>query len=134
MTPPLWLFLGLLPRCGDSFHLQWMARESAIPPARFESIARVETACNLSPRVRGHHCPNRRDCEVGRFQIKPSTARRRCAELNVWTYRGNTECALRILDENVREMGLVETTRRFNGAGPATYEYFWKVLKTEESL
>src|SRR3989442_6143410 len=36
-----------------------------------------------------HH---ERDCEVGRFQIKPSTARQRCPAIAVSTYAGNLAC------------------------------------------
>jgi hypothetical protein len=120
--------------CPDSFHLRWVAAQAeAFPPTRFEAIARVESGCNLATRLRGHHCLAKRDCEVGRFQIKPSTARKRCPGYNIWTYDGNVRCALTILGDNRVLLGLTDATRRFNGAGPASFEYLYKVLKREEA-
>jgi len=115
--------------CPDSFHLQYVAAQDSIfPPARFEAIARVESGCNLSPRLRGKlH-------EIGRFQITPSVARHRCPETDVRTYKGNVACALRILEENMWHLGLTDATRRYNGSGPASYVYLYRVLKCEEAL
>lgn len=120
--------------CGDDFHLRYVAEQAAIPPTRFEAIARVESACNLNPRLRAHQCAAAHDCEVGRFQIRPSTARRRCPGVNIRTYRGNVDCAVRIFGENVDRWGVTDGTRRFNGAGPKTLEYLYHVLKAEETL
>jgi len=119
---------GLL-RCPDAFHLRWVAaRESTFPPARFAAIAQVESGCNLSPRLRG------RLHEIGRFQITPAVARHRCPETDARVYRGNVACALRILEENMRHLGLTDATRRYNGSGPASYVYLYHVLKCEEAL
>ena len=123
------LLLVLALPCGDSFHLQWVAsHESTFPATRFAAIARVESGCNLNPRLRGHAR------EIGRFQIQPTVARHRCSGTNVWTYKGNVSCALRILEENMWRMGLTDATRRYNGSGPASLEYLYHVLKREESL
>lgn len=119
--------------CGDDFFLKSVARQAAISPTRFEAVARVESGCNLNPRLRGHHCLTLRDCEIGRFQIKPSTARLRCRGLNIRRYHDNVVCAAVILQQNIRSRGMVDGTRVFNGTGPATYEYLYKVLKTEET-
>jgi hypothetical protein len=118
---------GLL-HCPDAFHLRWVAaRESTFPPARFAAIAQVESGCNLNPRLRGAlH-------EIGRFQITPGVARRRCPGTDVRVYRGNVSCALRILEENMWHLGLTDATRRYNGSGPASYLYLYHVLKREES-
>ena len=123
------LLLALALPCGDSFHLQWVAsHESTFPATRFAAIARVESGCNLNPRLRGHVG------EIGRMQIKPSTAKRRCPGVNVRAYKGNVSCALRILEENMWRMGLTDATRRYNGSGPDSYVYLYHVLKREESL
>jgi len=123
------LLLALALRCPDSFHLQYVAaQDSILPPARFEAIAWVESGCNLSPRLRGKlH-------EIGRFQITPSVARKRCPGTDVRVYRGNVQCALRILEENTWRLGLTDATRRYNGSGPASYVYLYHVLKREEAL
>ena len=129
------LFLALQV-CADSYHLRWLARERHVPEARYEAIAHVESACNLDPLLRGHACWRAhwhlRDCEVGRFQIKPSTGRARCRDLNIWTYKGNTECAARTLREDAQRYGLTDATIRHNGTGEPALEYLRKVLRQEE--
>ena len=130
------ILLLLALHCGDSFHLRYEARAVGLPDRRVEAIARVETACNLNPRLRAHDCrAPRRDCEVGRFQIKPSTARQRCSCVDVRTYRNNVACFLLTFAEDRARFGLTDATVRHNGYGPAgAYEYLYKVLKVEEGL
>jgi hypothetical protein len=130
------LFLLAL-HCADDFHLRYEADHAAYTPpmeSRAAAIARVESACNLSPKLRAHACQShRRDCEVGRFQIRPSTARRRCVGLNIRTYHGNVDCFLKVFGEDVDRLGLTDATVRYNGYGPAgAYAYLYKVLKAEE--
>ena len=120
--------------CGDDYHLKYESARAGLPEERILAIARVESACNLDTRLRAHNC-NPRDCERGRFQIKPSTARRACPDLDTRRYTGNVACFFRIFGENVRRFGLTEATVRQNGYGPAgAYEFLYKVLKVEESL
>jgi hypothetical protein len=149
------LLLTLLGHCPDGGHLRYLAREAGIPPARLEAVARVESGCNLSPRLRAHWCwhgvqaekvsqgdglpapevrrpaVHARDCEVGRFQVKPSTARRWCPGLDVFAYRGNTACAVRFLARLLDAWGVVGIAR-FNGERCDTY--LCKVLREEERL
>ncbi len=119
------LTLALL--CADNFHLQYAAEHAGLPPERVVAIASVETRCNLSPRVRG------RAGEWGRFQIRVSTARRRCPGLNIRRYRGNVACFLVMFGQDVRRFGVTDATVRHNGYGPAgAYAFLYKVLKVEE--
>jgi len=120
------------------------------------AIAWTESGNNLDTSLRGHHCwysvpghwvldslsqeddsiyvpryvHHERDCEVGRYQIKPSTARRRCANLNVFTYEGNILCFFRMFYEDQHSGGTEFAIRHHNGSGPMTYYYRDRVFKT----
>lgn len=119
--------------CADDAHLRYLAHRDSLPAARVLSIARVESGCNLNPKLRAH--ASTRDREVGRFQIKPSTARMRCPGVNVFTYAGNVACFLKMFREDVRGFGVTDATVRHNGYGPAgAYEFLYKVLRSEERL
>jgi len=132
------LALAVLPRCADSFHLRWGAATQHLSPQRVEAVARVESGCNLSPLLRAHACWNRvvrlRDCEVGRFQIKPSTARARCRGLNVFTYSGNVACFFRMFGEDWARGGRTYATLRHNGSGPGAEHYLALVDRAEDHL
>ncbi len=124
------------------------------------AIAWEETADNIDPKVRGHACwymvpahwdkwgwntsmawfgdstlvprhtHHEKDCEVGRFQIKPSTARRRCPGLDVFTYDGNLACFTRMFKEDTDTSGTLSAIVHHNGRGPKAQEYLNRVLKT----
>jgi len=121
------LLAAVLPRCADSFHLRWLAERDSLPAARVQAIAWTETRCNTSPRVRG------KLGEIGRFQIRAATARAHCPTLNVRSYKGNTECFVKLFRENVARYGLTEATSRHNGRGDAACHYLKRVLTVEES-
>jgi hypothetical protein len=129
------LLLVLAPRCADSFHLRYEAARAGLPPKRVEAVAYAESACNLDPRLLGHRCrATPRTCDRGRFQIRPATARSRCPDLNTRTYKGNVACALRMLAQDTRAVGLTDATIRQNGKGEAALAYLRRVLKIEEGL
>lgn len=78
------------------------------------------------PRTAHHE----RDCEVGRFQIKPSTARRRCVGLDIFTYNGNMLCFFQMFWEDTQVGGTEYAIRHHNGSGPMTYLYRDRVFQT----
>lgn len=140
------------PHWPDRAHLDSVAgRDSLVALA----VAWQESGANLNPRLRGHHCwysylqynipahqdtnvvvthksvvHHEADCEVGRFQIKPSTARRRCPGLNVWTYDGNVRCFVHMLEEDAAAGGMLYAIRHHNGSGPRAADYLQRVLAT----
>jgi len=154
-------------RWPDRARLKALADSAGIDQRAVLAIAWEETADNIDPRVRGHHCwyvippradtvwtrtwphilepsrpvidtviviPRRThhepDCEVGRFQIKPSTARFRCPNLNVFTYDGNLTCFARMFAQDAAKGGNLYAITRHNGAGAKAAEYLGRVLKT----
>lgn len=126
----------------DQAHLVHLADSAGLPPAVVEAIAWQESGVNLSPTLRGHHCwwstrvgetltiHHERDCEVGRFQIKPSTGRARCPGLNIWVYDGNTHCFVTMFAADVRQYGLTAAIKRHNGSGRVADEYVERVYAT----
>ncbi len=123
------LLVLLAPRPADRFHLRFIARDAGLPPLVVEAIAEQETAGNLDPAIRGHACRGRQDCDVGRFQIKPSTAAARCPGVDVRTYRGNTECFLAMFGQDARAHGVRYAIRHHNGNGPSSVAYARQVLE-----
>ena len=117
-----WLTLCTLMCMPDRFHLSRLADSAGLPPAMVLAIAYVETRNNVHPAVRGAHG------ERGRMQIKPSTAAERCPGLDIDTYKGNIQCSLRILSEDVRAFGPVAAIQRYNGNGEASVANAERVL------
>lgn len=120
--------LALLP---DRAHLVHLADSANVPSGEVMAIAYEETGLSLLPSIRGHHCwysyhvdsntvvvHHERDCEVGRFQIKPSTGRARCSGINIWTYEGNTNCFIRMFSEDVKRFGVARAICRHNTGQP----------------
>jgi len=70
------------------------------------------------------------NCEVGRFQIKPSTARLRCPGWNVFTYGGNLQCFAIMFGADTDAGGTLYAIRRQNGKGGAADAYLRRVLAT----
>lgn len=108
-------------------HCWWSARADSIP-------ANVDVNGHERPWLskRGvlyliHHEPN---CEVGRFQIKPSTAKGRCPGLNIWLYDGNLACFAIMFAEDVRKKDVFYAITHHNGSGPKAREYLQRVLST----
>lgn len=151
-TCPLIAAGGAPYRWPDYDRLITLADSAAIDRRVVLAIAWEETADNTDPRVRGHHCwysyrsfvPNpvtggtdtvrvthhEADCEVGRYQIKPSTARFRCRDLNVFTYDGNLACFARMFAQDAAKGGNLYAITRHNGAGPRAAQYLDRVLTT----
>jgi hypothetical protein len=103
----LWLASVLLGR--DAAHLRLAARAAGVDERMVLAVAYVETRRNLDPRVLDQTCAHiSRDCAVGRFQIKPSTARLRCPEENIRTYKGNVACFLKMFRVDVAQVGPVQ--------------------------
>lgn len=102
----------------DRFHIKWEAERAGVDPRLALAFAWVETQTNTDPRVRDRTCwypgYRSRDCAIGRFQIKPSTARTRCPGDDVKTYRGNVACFLKMLSEDVMRFGLRKAIRTYN--------------------
>jgi hypothetical protein len=71
-----------------------------------------------------HHEPS---CEVGRFQIKPTTARLRCPGVNVFTREGNYQCFFTMFSEDMRARGLSYAIRHHNGAGDHARWYLRRI-------
>lgn len=63
------------------------------------AIAWHETRANVDPRVRG------KAGEWGRFQIMPSTARERCAGMDVTTAHGNRACFFKMTRDDYLKCG-----------------------------
>jgi len=132
------------PRWLDGIVLLDLADSAGIDEKATLAIAWEESRENLSPHLRGHHCwythrvvvedtvivrqHHEPDCEVGRFQIKPSTARRRCPGLDVFTYVGNTRCFARMFAEDAEQHDIIYAITRHNGSGPRAREYLTRVL------
>ena len=81
----------------DAWLLKQYADSARVPPVLVWAVAYQESEHNLNPALRGHHCAKLPTCEVGRFQILPSTAKVRCPDLNVFIYRDNIKCGVRYL-------------------------------------
>ena len=111
---PSWPDYELLIRGADAAH---------VPRAPVLAIAWIESGDNLNPALRGHTCWNARvhhgDCEWGRFQIKPSTARQRCPGLDITTVHGNYVCFFVMFREDWAQYGPLEAIRRHHGGTPA---------------
>lgn len=89
----------------DALYLAAEADRQGVPRLVAWAIAYQESRHELAPDLRGHHCRGRPGCEVGRFQILPSTARLACRDLDVWKYSGNVACGLRYLRLLYEERG-----------------------------
>lgn len=85
----------------DSPHLRYLARSAGLDGRVVESVAWHESRNELRPRLRGEAG------EWGRFQILPRTARRRCPALDVRTYKGNTQCFIKMFSEDTARHGTV---------------------------
>lgn len=137
------LLLTLQIAMPDSTNLRRLADSANVPASAVLAIAWQESNANLDPRLRGHHCwwsirrdsatvivHHEPDCEVGRFQIKPSTARSRCPGLSIWHYDGNVQCFLKMFREDVDRYGVIDAIRRHNGSGRSALAYTESVLAT----
>lgn len=152
------MFLGLLlvaiagtcahaqnrPRWPDGITLLDLADSARIDGRATLAMAWQESGDNLSTRLRGHHCwysqrvvrgdsvvvlhHHESDCEVGRYQIKPSTARLRCPGLNIFTYAGNTRCFAKMFAEDTARRGIEFAITNHNGRGPRARAYLARVL------
>ncbi len=80
--------------------------------------------------VRPRHVHHEKNCEVGRFQIKPSTAKLRCPAWNVFTYGGNLACFAQMFAEDTKHGGTLYAIRHHNGSGKQADEYLQRVLRT----
>jgi len=86
----------------------------------------IYTDSTFVPRVVHHE----RDCEVGRFQIKPSTARRRCPGKDIFTYNGNILCFFQMFWDDKQRGGTEFAIKHHNGSGPMTLTYRDRVFRT----
>lgn len=132
------------PRWTDGVELLSVAESAQVDQRAMLAVAWEESRDNLSPHLRGHHCwytqrivrgdtvvvrrHHEPDCEVGRFQIKPSTAHHRCPGLDVFTYAGNTRCFAKMFAEDTARNGIAYAITRHNGRGPRAREYLTRVL------
>ena len=118
------------PRCAaqvpiwpDFVQLQHEAAETLTPGAPVLAIAWVESAADTNPHLRAHYCWNARrhdaDCEVGRFQIKPSTAKHDCPGLDVFTTYGNHACFFSRFGHTLGRYGIREAIREHHGGTAA---------------
>jgi|SRR5690348_15338398 len=146
-------------RWPDRAQLTALADSAHIDRRAVLAIAWEETATNLDPLVRGHHCwytvpahwehwtvsrlfslqdstlvprhaHHERNCEVGRMQIKPSTARLRCPSLDIFTYEGNLACFAKMFTEDVEIGSPLSAIRHHNGSGVQADAYVQRVLRT----
>lgn len=108
----------------DRHYLAHRAKDAGVSPRIVLAIAYAETRNNLTPTVRGRHG------EVGRFQIKLTTAAERCAGVNVRTYKGNVDCFLEMFASDVRRLGTLRAIEHHNGRGPQARAYTQAVLAT----
>jgi len=108
----------------DAPTLALWSEAAGVPVLLTEAVAWTESGRNLDPLLRGAAG------EVGRFQIKPSTARLRCPRQNITTARGNLTCFLRIVRRDYATCGgdWRCTIARYNGAGPMAAAYADRVL------
>jgi len=94
MTDVLVLTAGLLWTAltghSDALALKTLSDSVGVPAFVTWAVANEETRHNTNPRVRGL------SGEVGRFQIKPATARALCPRDNIFVWRGNTKCFLKM--------------------------------------
>lgn len=104
----------LAQRLPDAHYLQHVADSAGLKRSLVWAVAWTESRGNLNPKLRGHHCKARPNCEVGRFQIKPVTAAYRCPKINTRTYKGNVACAMKMLAE---DGGGERALRRWIGTG-----------------
>lgn len=132
------------PRWLDGVTLLDVADSVHIDDRAMLAMAWEESRENLSPSLRGHRCwythrmvvadsvvvrkHHEPDCEVGRYQIKPSTARRRCPGLNVFTYTGNIRCFAKMFAEDTEQHDRIYAITHHNGRGPRAREYLTRVL------
>ncbi len=162
-------------RWPDRPRLEAMADSAGVNRKAVLAVAWEETAANMDPKVRGHHCwytlrertdtvrtvsfrsilwikatdadtlieirrrlrivHHEKNCEVGRMQIKPSTARIRCPGKDIFTYDGNLACFAKMFAEdaqmgNTLYGGTIWAIRHHNGAGPQADAYVKRVLQT----
>lgn len=132
----LMLLVGVpQPHWPDRYHLVITSLAAGVDPRVTLGVAWVETRANLQTSVRDHTCWYReqvyipdsagaetrryiyhhaRDCAVGRFQIRPSTARRRCPGLNVFRYRDNLACFLTMMQQDVPATGIERAIWTYN--------------------
>jgi len=115
----LLLQLALMP---DARYLHQQAVIVGVPTRAVWAVAYIESRNNLSPFLRG------RAGEIGRFQIKASTARRRCVGINIWTHDGNTECFLHMFAADATAHGISEAICRHNGLARERCAYGDRVL------
>lgn len=123
---------GAVPYWPDASHLRYVAQQAGLDWRVFLAVAWTESQANLDPRLRAHACwrPGWRRpwCPFGRFQVLDSTAKERCPELNTHTYRGNTECAARILKEDTARYGVLLAIERYNAGSRGSKRYLAQVL------
>lgn len=115
-----------------------------------KAMAWQESGANMDRLLRGHRCwythrtvryflafffpdtvtvtHHESDCEVGRFQIKPSTAARRCKGINIFVREGNYHCFFKMFSEDSSRYGTGAAIRKHNGRGPMTAAYLASVL------
>ena len=131
-------------RIPDRARLEELADTNGIPTAAVLAVAWIETHDNLDPHIRGHHCwwerkifvgdvarklvHHERNCEVGRFQIKPQTAIARCPGYDVFTYEGNLNCFAKMFGEDMEAKGVLFAITNHNGHGDLATEYLARAL------
>lgn len=109
----------------DAAELTLWSEAAGVPAAFTYAIAWEETRNNADPSVRGAHG------EVGRFQIKLSTARARCLGLNVTDYHDNLACFLRMTRQDWQKCGSWRCAARVhNGSGVRAERYANHVMGT----
>lgn len=97
-------------------HLCWYTRPAREDELDTLGLSRHESLVERRDTVfLVHHEP---DCEVGRAQIKPSTARRRCKGLTIWTHDGNVQCAVKMFAEDVAKYGVAKAVCVHNTGWP----------------
>jgi len=107
----------------DAPTLALWSEAAGVPTLLTEAVAWTESGRSLDPTLRGAAG------EVGRFQIKPATARERCPRQNIMTYHGNLACYLRMMRENYAACRDWRCAiARYNGQGPAAAAYAGRVL------
>lgn len=113
-----------------------------------KAMAWQESGANLDPSLRGHRCwydhrtviilpdgspyivrveHHESNCEVGRFQIRPTTAAWRCKGINIFTREGNYHCYFKMFSEDSSSHGIEAAIRKHNGRGPMTVVYLASV-------
>jgi hypothetical protein len=114
----LWLVVTVLITSSPRSVVLWpdyeiLSHEAAVtfvPLAPVLGIAWVESREDTNPTLRAHYCwhsgLHSPDCEVGRFQIKPSTAKANCPGLNIFTTIGNHTCFFHMFRANYERYGI----------------------------